>query len=462
MSGGKLPDQWWEQCAGVIRFRLKPEGETIRGIIDKLDEIKDWGFDAIWMGVPYHGGIQYSGLDVVDFYSIDPAIGTMADLRELIQVCHEKELAIVPYFNVGYAAMEFPAFAKACDDVRAGIDSPEARWFLWSDTGTEEMDRSHLPYFRNDLAGYWHYSDRAGKYYWVKWAGRDREVDMPQFNFGDPAWQEECKRVMTFWMETGVDGVVIDAVNWYINCTWEINNATMTDIVHQYPNKLVQPEGGGGFWEDPVPWITEGRYNCLQDYLMSCWWRNNRVIERALVRGNPDFIEEILRSYRDRVVAAGGVCWVAPSWTNPGSHRNLIDLTPAQKLLHIATVTSIGEVFVGRETTLTVAWPPGFVSKIKEIIRAVGTYPALQAVGARRKLQTNNDAKYYAFMRTSKDGDQEMLVVLNFQEDSRLIRVKLNRPAKLTEIFTGKQLSSTTMLETAIPPYGYRFYLVER
>jgi hypothetical protein len=118
-------------------------------------------------------------------------------------------------------------------------------------------------------------------------------------------------------------------------------------------------------------------------------------------------------------------------------------------------------MFVGRETMLRMPWAPGYVSKIKEVIRAVGAYPALQAAGARRKLRTNNNAKYCAFLRTSKNKDQQVLVVLNFQQDSRLIRVELGEPAKLTEIFTQKRLGTTTRLELALPPYGYRLYLVD-
>ena len=80
-----------------------------------------------------------------------------------------------------------------------------------------------MPYFMNDVAsdGQWHYSERVGKYYWVKWKGEHSHVNMPQFNFGQTAWQEECRRVIRFWMDTGIDGMVVDAVNW---CTIRIWN----------------------------------------------------------------------------------------------------------------------------------------------------------------------------------------------------------------------------------------------
>ena len=75
----------------------------------------------------------------------------------------------------------------------------------------------------NDVAsdGQWHYSERVGKYYWVKWKGEHSDVNMPQFNFAQTAWQEECRRVIRFWMDTGIDGMVVDAVNWYTIGIWK-------------------------------------------------------------------------------------------------------------------------------------------------------------------------------------------------------------------------------------------------
>ena len=88
-------------------FSPKQTGRTLRGITAMLDEIVDWGFSAIWMGVPYHGGLQYYGLDPIDFYAVDPALGTMDDLRELISESHARGVAVIAALNLGYAAPPF-------------------------------------------------------------------------------------------------------------------------------------------------------------------------------------------------------------------------------------------------------------------------------------------------------------------------------------------------------------------
>ena len=73
-------------------------------------------------------------------------------------------------------------------------------------------------------------------------------------------------------MDTGADGLVVDAVNWYVGYTWEIGHRTITGVIKSYGDKYSQPEGAGGFHEDPVPWITEGGWISVQDYGLNLWW----------------------------------------------------------------------------------------------------------------------------------------------------------------------------------------------
>jgi hypothetical protein len=107
-------------------------------------------------------------------------------------------------------------------------------------------------------------------------------------------------------MDTGIDGMIIDAVNWCVDHTWEKGRRRMTEVIASYGNAYSQPEGGGGFHEDPVAWITEGGWNSVQDYGLGIWWeKGSDVIERAINSGDPRPIERALRDYHDRVVAAG-------------------------------------------------------------------------------------------------------------------------------------------------------------
>jgi hypothetical protein len=456
---------WWENSSGIVRFYPKRRGRTLRDIIDALDRVHEWGFDAIEVFAPYHGGTEYAGLDVKDYYRVDPAIGTMDDFLELVDRCHARGLAIIAFLNLGYGAMDLPIFLRACDDVRAGIASPETHWFLWGDTGTEALDKSLAPHFMNDTHGHWTYSDRAGKHYWVKWQGTGGDVELPQFNFGDPLLQDEIRRVVAFWMETGVDGMIIDAVNWYINCNWQINNETMTDVIRRYPNQYVQPEGGGGFGDDPVLWIEKGHYNSVQDYGLSIWWTDRYVLGDAILSGDPSTIEPALNGYRDRVVAAGGVTYIGPRWLT--DLRKDERLSHDQMLLEAVCIATVGELFYADDLILDLDWPTEHTARLKQILRTLQATPALQAAGERRKLPTNDDHKFYAFLRTGKDCMQPALVVLNFQGQPQDVLVTLNSPARLQEILSvgevkgGDKASSEKDIPFSLPAYGYGIYRID-
>jgi hypothetical protein len=450
-------ERWWETTTMLSFFSPKQTGRTLKGITAMLDEIVDWGFGAIWMGVPYHGGLQYYGLDPIDFYAVDPALGTMDDLRELISESHARGVAVIAALNLGYAALEFPAFLKACDDVKAGIDSDESRWFIWSDDRFGELDRNQVPYFMSDLAGHWQFSERAGKYYWVKWSGEHGDSQMPQFDFAELSWQEECRSVVRFWMETGIDGMVIDATNEYNNNSWEIDSKTITDVIHEFPNTFVLPEGAGKR-NDPASWITQGHYNGVIDYALATQRPWEQVIRQAMENGNPKGIEYNLRWYRDRVVKTGGVTWANPWWMIDPTMK----LPPEKMLLEVAVLATVGELFVAYDRIFDPSMPPTVVSGLRELMAARRDYPSLCAAGLRRRLPTSNDDLYYAFLRSTPAGDQEMMAVFNFQTEYRVLQVYIDTPADLTDITNKERRHVDDTLQLSLPPFGYRIYEVAR
>ncbi len=439
---------WWERSSGAVRYSLKNKGLTIRDVIEQLSEVVAWGFDAIELFAPYHGGDEYGGLDFVDLYRIDPAIGTMDDFEELVRHAHNCNIKVIAFVNLGYSAEHCPAFLKACDDIRAGIDSPESHWYVWSDTGEATFDRGLVPYFLNDADGYWQYSERAGKYYWVKWKGIGGKAKLPQVNFGDPLWQQECKRAVRFWMERGIDGMIIDAVNWYIHCNWDINNETMTDVIGRYSNCYVQPEGAGGFGDDPVPWILQGRYNSVQDYGLNIWWNGHDAIGLALASGNPSGIELALQGYRDKVVEAGGVTYIGPHWGRKS--------TVEERLLELATISGVGEFLHDDGILFKLEWTELQKESARQLIRIKRDYSALHPA-CRRELVTAGEDGIYSFIRESKDGMQRVLVILNYSDQEREWSVTLDRASKARNLLNGESITLGGTLDVSVGAYGYLF-----
>lgn len=67
----------------------------IKGIISKLDYLKDLGIDIIWTTPFFVSPQKDNGYDVADYYNIDPAYGTMEDAEELIREAKKRNIDIM-------------------------------------------------------------------------------------------------------------------------------------------------------------------------------------------------------------------------------------------------------------------------------------------------------------------------------------------------------------------------------
>ena len=459
-----LPPSWWERTSAIVRVSLRQRGNRPAFPLDpvkasaQLDELRALGVSAVEIFAPAYGGGSYGGLDTRDRYRIDPAAGTMDDFRRLVRLAHSKGMAIITFDNLGYISVDAPDWLKACDDVREGRDTKETRWFLWSDSADAPAPPGDSIFMigGKPRAGIWEFSKRAGRYYWSKWAGVDaagNKVRLPQYNWGTREWQEEAERIIRFWMDTGIDGMIIDAVNWYANYTWEMGRRRITDVIASYGNTYSQPEGAGGFHEDPVPWITEGGWNSVQDYGLGIWWEKGRhVVQNAIESGDPRPIENALLAYHDRVVAAGGVLYVATE-----AHARFEQ--PERQRLAVAVGALAGNM-VGASSGAG-----GFLgnAEIRRLLEVKRAHPALHNLSKRRKLPTAADDKHYAFLRTAADRSERILVVMNFQSTPQTVDVDLSgvATAGLVDLESKTERLRQWPFKVVLPAYGYRLYQVK-
>ncbi len=473
-AASSLPQRWWESAPAIARVGARgKEGpgfplERSRAAA-ALDELRKAGVGAIEVFAPAYGGKSFGGLDTIDRYRVDPALGTMEEFRGLIELAHARGMAVIAFDNLGYSSVEAVDFLKACDDVRAGRASKEAAFYLWSDRAdapapgrqagnTFFMVRpTHLPggkpgtFYDSTKHEFWAWSERAGKYYWSKWAGVDlagKDVRLPQYNWGDPAFQAEAEKIVRFWMDTGIDGMIIDAVNWYVDHTWALGRRRMTEVIASYDNSYSQPEGAGGFHEDPVPWITEGGWNSVQDYGLGIWWESESdVLRKAIESGDPRPIERALRDYHDRVVAVGGTLYhYAPKFED------------AQRQAFASAVVALAGDLLG------VHYPADFpiAPDTTLLLELKRQHPALQQLSTRRQIPTDADNKYYAFLRTAADRSQRILVVMNFQNGAANATLDLSGfdANHLTNLRTSATVPLQTKLSVEVRAYGFELFLV--
>ena len=110
--------KWWNE---KVAYQIYPKsfydtnGDGIgdlRGVIEKLDYLKDLGVDIIWLSPCYRSPLADQGYDISDYYDIDPRFGTMADMDELIAEAKKRDMYILMDLVVNHCSDEHEWFKK--------------------------------------------------------------------------------------------------------------------------------------------------------------------------------------------------------------------------------------------------------------------------------------------------------------------------------------------------------------
>ena len=83
------------------------------GIIQKLDYIKDLGFNAIWLNPCFKSPFTDAGYDVEDFYAVAPRYGTNEDIKRLFEEAHKREMHILLDLVPGHTSLTCKWFRES-------------------------------------------------------------------------------------------------------------------------------------------------------------------------------------------------------------------------------------------------------------------------------------------------------------------------------------------------------------
>jgi glycosidase len=222
---------WWKggTCYEIfVRSFQDSDGDGIgdlRGLIGRLDyvndgdplDLSDLGANCIWL-MPITASPSYHGYDVIDYYRVDPLLGTNEDFRRLVREAHRKGIRVLVDMVINHASSEHPWFQEALNDP----DSRFREWFRWSP----------VPGPPNEWGdSNWHASPVRDEYYYgFFWR------TMPDLNWESPSLRTEMKEVATFWLtEMGADGLRLDAVRHLMEENGRTTNVPRThDMLREY------------------------------------------------------------------------------------------------------------------------------------------------------------------------------------------------------------------------------------
>ncbi|MBW0146593.1 alpha-glucosidase family protein [Marinobacter sp. CAU 1620] len=201
------PD-WWR---GAVIYQVYPRsfydsnGDGIGdlpGVTAKLDYIASLNVDAIWLSPFFTSPMKDFGYDVSDYRDVDPIFGTLADFDELISEAHKRGLKIMIDQVLSHSSDQHPWFEES----RADRTNPRSDWYVWADPKADGTPPNNwLSVFGGSA---WAWDSRRKQYYLHNFL-----ASQPDLNFHNRDVQDQVLSDVKFWLDRGVDGFRLDAIN---------------------------------------------------------------------------------------------------------------------------------------------------------------------------------------------------------------------------------------------------------
>ena len=204
----KKNSEWWR--GGVI-YQIYPRsfkdsnGDGIgdlKGITEKLDYVASLGVDGVWISPFFKSPMADFGYDVSDYQNIDPIFGTLADCDVMIAEMHKRGLKLIVDLVLNHTSEKHPWFIES----RKSRDNPKSDWYVWADPKDDGTPPNNWMSVFGGSA--WQYDTKRGQYYWHQFL-----KEQPDLNVRNPEVQNELIRIMRWWLDRGVDGFRLDALN---------------------------------------------------------------------------------------------------------------------------------------------------------------------------------------------------------------------------------------------------------
>ncbi|MDO4926203.1 MAG: alpha-glucosidase [Turicibacter sp.] len=203
-----MEKKWWHRS---VVYQIYPRSfkdtngngvGDLRGVIEKLDYLKELGIDVIWLSPVYKSPMDDNGYDISDYQDIAPEFGTMADMDELIEQANHRGIRILMDLVVNHTSDEHPWFLEA----KKSKDNPYRDYYIWRDPAEDGGVPNELNSTFSGTA--WQYDETTGQYYLHLFSKRQ-----PDLNWENPKLREEVYQMMNFWLKKGIGGFRMDVID---------------------------------------------------------------------------------------------------------------------------------------------------------------------------------------------------------------------------------------------------------
>lgn len=210
-AAGKPLVDWWNSA---VIYQLSPwsfqdsddDGiGDLQGIIQRLDYIGSLGVDAIWLTPIFVSPMDDFGYDITGERDIAPIFGTREDFRRLVDLAHRRGLRVILDMVWNHTSDQHRWFVES----RSSRTNPKADWYVWADPAEGGGPPNN---WRSSFSGEsaWHYDETRQQYYYANFL-----ASQPDLNWYNDDMRDAILEIARFWLEAGIDGMRLDAVNFF-------------------------------------------------------------------------------------------------------------------------------------------------------------------------------------------------------------------------------------------------------
>lgn len=198
---------WWKEA---VAYQIYPRSFNdsnndgigdLKGIVSKLDYLKNLGIDVIWICPMYKSPNDDNGYDISDYQDIMADFGTMNEFDELLKEVHKREMKLIIDLVINHTSDEHEWFIES----KSSKNNPKRDWYIWDKDKSGREPNNWESIFKGSA---WELDEVTEEYFLHLFTKRQ-----PDLNWENKEVRAELYKMINWWLDKGIDGFRVDAIS---------------------------------------------------------------------------------------------------------------------------------------------------------------------------------------------------------------------------------------------------------